>query len=504
MAARAASLLLAACALQLVACAQLPAQVGQHPSVAVPDDGKTAFSRIVRASVAPGSDGFLLLEEPEDSLDARLALIAGAQRTLDLQYFIWNGDATGRALLAALRNAALRGVRVRLLLDDLNTASAEPLLKALSGFRNVEVRLFNPFPAGRSSLGGKVLASLADFRRIRHRMHNKLLVADNVMAVIGGRNIGDAYLSHTAGSFLDLDLLALGPMVADMSASFDDYWNSDQAYRGGLLWGDEGRESRRRSFDRLLAEDAPLPAPVTGAVARQMAGGLLHVQACRGRFFSDPVEKATGTDLEDASDTVHQRLLLLFSQAHREIFVVSPYFVRGPAGMLRLMKLHDRRVSVGVLTNSLGSTDEPFAHVVYTRYRRQLLRAGVHLREFIPSPATSADPANRSGPTRLHAKIAVVDQRFLYVGSLNFTSRSEHLNTEDGVILDCAPLARRALALARAIPAYRVTMAEPRGGLRWVDSRPGQEHVWTTEPVHTWWQKLETLLLQPFIPEDEI
>lgn len=491
--------------LLLEGCALTPVRPPQPSSVAVPPDpGASALARHAARRHPAERSVFLPVLEPEAALQARLELIAAAERSLDLQYFIWNDDDTGRLLLAALHEAAQRGVRVRLLLDHLYSGPVEDALEALAGHPNADVRMFNPLTvrAGVSALG-KLLGALGEFARIRHRMHNKLMVADNAVALAGGRNIGDEYLTQREGNFLDLDLLVLGPIVGEMSESFDDYWNSDFALSVKWSWvtGQLRTGSARMPSPSAHARSALLPLG-TRHPLREVLEGTAKPHVCPARLFADPVEKAAGTALDDSAATLHQRLIQLFVDSHTSIHTVSPYFVRGRLGVERIQGLIRRGVRIRLLTNSLATTDEPLAHAVYARYRRDLLRAGMEIRELKAS--RGGLPVGGFRASRLHAKLSIIDERHVYVGSLNFTSRSEHLNTELGLILDCPALARELLALAREVPAYDLRLLRDPERVEWVDRSVQPERVAPSEPGATPWRRLQTTLLDPFIPEEEI
>ncbi|NNU42027.1 phospholipase D-like domain-containing protein [Ramlibacter montanisoli] len=497
----------------LAGCASLPSRDVQPASHALRETGGTALADLAVRSVPAGQNGFRLLSEPADALDVRLALIDQAQRTLDLQYFIWNADGSGRTMLAAVRDAALRGVRVRLLLDDLYTTDLEALLEGLTGFDGVEVRLFNPFPAGRGSLAGRIVASVGDYRRIRHRMHNKLLVADNIAAITGGRNIGDRYLAAGQSSFFDTDILAIGPVVRDMSGSFDHYWNSEHAFPGALFWGDSPAAARRARFADAIGPMPPVSrhpdmggaSAMDSSAARQIAGGSVSLQVCKARLFFDTTDKVLGANLADSTGTVHHRVVDVLAMAQHDLYVASPYFVRGRVGLARIEGLRNRGVRLRLLTNSASSTDEPLAHAVYLRYRRRLIEAGVDLREFV-APAAPAAEREGSGisASGLHAKLAVIDHRYLYIGSLNFTGRSERINTELGLILDCPALASEVLSLMEAAPAYHLRLKEDGPGVEWVDRRASPPHVQDVEPGTSLWQRVRSSLLGRLVPEGEI
>ena len=500
-------MVLALSASTLAGCAAtLPPRGDANISSALTQVEGTWLHQLATEVGSSDKDGFKLVSEPFDALRTRLALIAASQKTLDLQYFIWASDETGRLLAQEVLKAADRGVRVRLLLDDLHAGEADSLLQAVDTHPNIEVRLFNPFAGHRGGVYAKLLGSLSDFKRVRHRMHNKLLVADNIFALTGGRNVGDLYLTRRQGRFLDVDVLASGPIVRELSDAFDDYWNSDQAYEGSTLWPSESSEVLVARLDELRQERLQVLPPEQGpprSPAEIVGAKLAKAPQCTGRAFTDPVEKAVGTSLDDSSLTVHQRLIQLFANSQEDVFISSPYFVRGRIGLQRISALRQKGVTVRVLTNSLATTDEPLAHVVYLRYRVALLEAGLELHELAP-PREELTRLGAIHADRLHAKVAIVDHRHLYVGSMNFTSRSEHINTELGLILDCPPIAAQVMRLMERAQSYSVVLARTPLGIQWTRKIRDEEEVWQDEPHVSIWRKLKNLLASPFIPEGEI
>ena len=487
----------------LVACSALPQRPPQSQSEAVPPhEIRSDLVRQLRPVLPAQTNGFHLLSEPEAALGARLELIRKAQHTLDMQYFIWNADATGLQVLREVQAAARRGVRVRILLDHLYSGPIDRHMEQLAAEPNADVRMFNPVAARAGvSAAGRILGSLGEYARIRHRMHNKLLVADNGLAVTGGRNIGDEYLSQSKGNFLDLDLLVGGPIVQEMSRAFDGYWNSEFAYSIKWDWR-TGRHAARR--DRSIAADVPSgrdPEPRRTPVS-DVLQGRTALCPCEARLFVDPVDKAAGHSVEDSSSTLHEQLIQRFLAAQQSIHTVSPYFVRGSAGVERIRKLVDRGVYIQVLTNSLATTDELLAHAVYARYRSALLQSGVSIRELASRPDGVTVAGFRAH--KLHAKLSIIDERWLYVGSLNFTKRSEHLNTEMGLILQCPTLARDVLALVQSVPAYELRPSPAGSGVEWVDRKSEPPRVLHSEPGASRLQKLQSAIFEPFVPEEEI
>jgi cardiolipin synthase C len=436
---------------------------------------------------ATGRSGLALLASARDAFVARQALAAMAERTLDLQYYLWEDDTSGRLLLKAVLAAADRGVRVRLLLDDLRAGGRDSDLALLDAHPRVEVRLFNPF-ADRTL---RVADVALDFARITHRMHNKAFVADNAVAVAGGRNVGDHYFAvNDQTNFRDLDLLAAGPVVRELSASFDDFWNSRWSVpvrrfaRAGA--GPGGLGPRLDAADReddALPFDTDLGPGELADLARSWRRRLVWAEAA---VVADRPDKP-----ETARPFLLERLRAALSGSLRgDLLIESAYFIPGEEGTARLCGLVARGVRVRVLTNSLASNDVLLAHSGYAKYRLPLLRCGVELFELRPD----ARFARRewtwlSGRSRanLHTKAVVVDRAVAVVGSLNLDPRSANLNTEIAVVAESPALADEVAdfveAGMRPENAYRL---EPdpggEGGLAWVADEGGRTVRLTREP----------------------
>ena len=460
----------------------------------------------------PSSSGFQLLPVASAAYETRLALANQAERSLDVQTFIFSADDTGRYLLEALRAAAMRGVRVRLLVDDLNTAGTDAMLAGFAGQPNVEVRLFNPFVKGRSSLAARLLQSLPELGRVNHRMHNKLFVADNALAVFGGRNTGDEYFMRAkGGNFVDFDVLAAGAVVPALSRSFDDYWNSAYAYPVRAIVSSDAQLSDaefRRQFSNVepppLDETIPMRLQKFAGAPAQLAEGRLDLTAAEGVVQADPVDKIAGTRMEDRTGTVRDFVANVMRSAHQEVFVISPYFVPGELGMEAMRTLRGSGVTLTLLTNSLAATDEPMVHGGYLRYRREMLEIGVQIFELSPSLSRKANELSRFGGTNgaLHAKIIVVDRSRLFVGSMNMDTRSERYNTELGVLMESPALATDFLDLVRfKSSAYRLRLAGPDHHVEWVTGDGDGETVLLDEPEASVWLQLKARVLGHFVPE---
>lgn len=484
---------------------------------ALPADANTALARIAQASTpAAELSGFRLLPLGAYSLDARLQLARRAERSLDVQYYVLENDATGRSLLRQLRDAAQRGVRVRLLVDDLYTTHSQPLLSDLMAHPNVQVRLFNPFCCARSSgLAGRFAASLFDIRRVNHRMHNKLFIADGVMAVAGGRNIADEYfMRNETQNFIDMDALVLGQVVGQLVSIFDEYWNSEVVYPLEALAppSDAPAERARRFEAATLAaaqETGPLPPTDVlgyGPVGEDLDDGRIGLLWGKARAYADPPDKRSKTAAEAARSSVAFDAMMTIWTAKHDLTITSPYLIPGQKGIQAFEALGASKVRVTVLTNSLAATDEPLVHTGYSRYRERLLHAGVDLYELSPLRTQRNKRLGMFGSSlgRLHAKTAIVDGRTVFVGSMNLDPRSETQNTELGIFVESAPLAKeltRVVSISRLQSAYRVRQRADGGGLEWLAFDEEGEMVLDQEPESSLWMRLHNLLVAPFVPE---
>jgi putative cardiolipin synthase len=451
------------------------------------------------------------------SLDARIQLARRARNSLDVQYYLIQDDRTGRLLMRNLRDAALRGVRVRLLVDDLYTAGGDPMFRGLAAFPNVEVRLFNPFCCARQSIISKYLASIADFRRLNHRMHNKLFIADGVFAIMGGRNIADEYFTRSAtANFVDMDVFMMGPVVSQLAKTFDVYWNSPQAYSVATILGESAdREEAQRSFDHLV-DDGEQMMSVTvppfdilgyGPISDDLDSGRLGLVWGTAVAFADQPAKVMATSDEMArSMSVQMNIMDRVMESKSEVFITSPYFIPGPMGVQEFGDLRKRKVKVVVLTNSLAATDEPLVHNGYARYRVELLRTGVDLYELSPTRIQHNERLALPGTSlgRLHAKSAVIDQSMVYIGSMNLDPRSESTNTELGIVAMCPELAKeviRVINISKLQSSYRLRFGPDGQSLEWLATDDQGDVVLSAEPEVTPLMRLQNMLFAPFVPE---
>lgn len=437
----------------------------------------------------PAETGLLELRDGRDAFAARVLIADAAQHTLDAQYYLWHDDLSGTLLFEALHRAADRGVQVRLLLDDNNgSAGLDRVLAALNAHPNIEVRLFNPFSLRR----WRVLNYLTDFARLNRRMHNKSFTVDGQVTIIGGRNVGDEYFDAGQDlSFVDLDVLAIGPVVNAVSDDFERYWTC---------------ESSRPAEHVLPAVDAAEIVELAAAAARveREPAALAYVEAVRRtafvqelleqrlrfewavtRMVSDDPAKGLGLATDD--ELLWPRLELILKAPLHELELVSPYFVPTAAGVAYFTALARRGVRITVLTNALEATDVAAVHAGYAKRRKALLEAGIALYEMKRMSGSVAAKDRRlsgSSASSLHAKTFSVDRSHVFVGSFNFDPRSARLNTELGFIIDSPVLAHAiADAFSRSIPtsAYRVCLSRS-GTLQWVEQVDGSEVVHATEP----------------------
>jgi putative cardiolipin synthase len=502
----------------LAACGSLPPareRPAEHAAVADPG---SVLARIVADSTPPGEhSGFRLMPLGVYSLDARVQLAQRAQHSLVLQYYQFENDATGRLLMRALRDAGARGVKVRLLVDDLYTAGSQQLLLALSDAPNVEVRLFNPFCCGRGGLLSRFAASPHEIARLNHRMHNKLFIADGVMAVVGGRNIADGYfVLSEAQNFIDMDALVVGKVVAPLESIFDAYWNSRQVWPvAEVVRAEGGRTPTVADFDAAIGMAAPPPRIVLpssdvlgyGPISEELDGGRMGLLWGQALAIADPPTKPTTMTAEEAIATsVTMKVWTLLMDAKVRVDLTSPYLVPGERGMAAFEDLSRRKVKLTLLTNSLAANDEPLVHTGYVRYRERLLRSGADLYELSPQRTVAGERFGIFGKSLggLHSKTAAIDGTRIFIGSMNLDPRSASQNTEMGLVIDSPQLARemlRVINISKLQNAYRLRLAEDTGTLQWLTTDGEKEIILTAEPESGFFQRFYNMLIAPLVPE---
>lgn len=481
-------------------------------STALTPDGQSLLDRMLGPEIeaAKGRSGFRLLAIGMEAFLMRVALADAAQRSLDLQYYIYREDDTGAYLTQALLKAADRGVRVRLLVDDLNLVRHEDDVTALDAHPRIEVRIFNPFTAHPEGRWGRLLGFISDPSRLNRRMHNKSFIADNLCSIVGGRNIGDEYFDASRDfGFGDLDVLAVGPVTQAISRSFDQYWNSEFAYplsalgkrTMARLWMERLRRRLGRNFARMRRSDYATRVLRTD-LANQLTERRLPLEWAGARVLADPPVKIA-EPAGRAGEVPYDHLRALAEEAQSEVILVSPYFVPGREGMEVVRRLRERNVRVRILTNSLASTDVAAVHAGYARYRAALLELGVELYELKPIVPTGRKLRRRivfgSARASLHAKAFVFDRARVVVGSMNLDPRSVYLNTELGLLIEsprlAADIAESFDELIEPDYSYALERDADSGALRWRSSEAGEPVSLDRDPQVSIWRRIAVNLL---------
>ena len=468
-------------------------------------DSKTEHGSSSAFRIIPvGADGFLI----------RMQMIMAAERTIDLQYYIFRGDDTGRMLTGAVLKAADRHVRVRILLDDGETMAGDEQITALEAHPSVEIRIFNPF----SYRGHSEIRRAAEFAfnssRLDYRMHNKLLVVDNAIALIGGRNIGDQYFQIDPQSqFADDDVFAAGPVARQLSVTFDEFWNSAQSIPAEALSGgkrsratlNEHREDLKDESRQLKADGAEyLKRVETGEpLGAMLSGGLPLIWANARVICDSPDKKAVGNGTM-IGRLMRREVAEATTNVRTELLMITPYLIPGDEGMRLLLGLRRRDVRVRILTSSLESSTVLLAQSGYMHYRVPLLQSGVELyeiRSLLGNARGSGQTAeiSRYGMYSLHAKMFVFDRQRIFIGSMNFDQRSMHLNTEIGLIIDSPEMSEQIAARFEAMvqPANSYAMElRPDGaasGVRlvWRTQEGSRSVEYLSEPARSDWQRFE-------------
>ncbi len=501
-------LVLAACATQAVSPFERPEP--DFASAPSPDGALSGVEARLMEAHGKEVSGFRLIDANEAALSWRLSLIDSARHSIDLQYYLWYGDAAGQLLAARLLDAADRGVRIRILVDDLNTlirdASSVVLrdkaVAWLDSHPNIELRLFNPW--SRRDVGGRAVEGLGEFERVNRRMHNKALIVDNRAVILGGRNIGDEYMGLNASfNFHDLDVLGIGPVARQTSGVFDAFWNSDWVMPARALQIALSPQESAAARDELLRRLAGNPAlsgftvePTdwTEAIAALPSG--LHVGTSR-----------VVSDLPRGRDIDHvmlNEIRSLIAGTQSELLIANAYIIPAETGITTLRELHAAGRTVRILTNSLASHDVPAVNSHYAPWRKPILEAGAELYELRADaaiqPGTCDTPPTVGRFVGLHSKAMVVDREWSYIGSMNFDPRSAALNTEMGVIVRSAGLGQ---ALAQLIErdmqpdnSWQVTLRED-GGLQWSHDAASVEK----QPARHFWQRVEEFFFRA-IPKE--
>lgn len=493
--------------LGLAGCASIDFDYPRRGSTAFTDTGDTTLGRkmsaLIEANPADQS-GFHVLSDGIESLTARLLLAQRAERSIDLQYYLIKNDITGRALTYSLLQAADRGVRVRLLLDDIFTSGYDIAFAALDSHPNFEIRIFNPFHRGTA---GRARSGLTSFGRINRRMHNKSFTVDNQITIVGGRNIADEYFgAREDAKFGDLDVAGIGPVVAGVSEMFDTYWNHETAVpvRAFVEMPADTVAELERVRGELAASVLEIrQSEYAGAVRQEAlefldAGDEMFQWAPYVLVYDSPDKGVRSR--ADAAESIRTPLVASLRSAERKLIIVSPYFVPRKSGVESLVDLKERGVEITIITNSLAANNQFTVHGGYAPSRKPLLTNGIKIYEVRPdAEVEGADLVAASGAkSTLHTKAFLVDDEELFIGSFNFDPRSAYINTESGVIIRSGRMARFfATTVHEALPrqTYEVFLNED-GRLRWRAYVDGEEVIYEKEPETSWGQRFSASLMR--------
>jgi putative cardiolipin synthase len=501
-------------------CSTLPpgANFPKTVSVALAHPEETSLGRQFESAASEhgGNSGLRIITLGVDGFLTRMQMIGAAERTLDLQYFIFRGDETGRLLTSGLLRAADRGVRVRVLIDDGATVAGDEQINALHAYPGVQIRVFNPFAYRGHNKLLRGVEFLFNASRLDYRMHNKLLVADNAVALIGGRNVGNQYFQVDPESqFADDDVFVAGPLAARLSGTFDEYWNSGLAIPAeALVRGDGERANRGRQagdekrLQQLQSGGVDYLARIaSGEPYAGMISGRLPLVWAQAQVVCDSPDKKQVENGKLAGRLMSRPVADTARAVQSELLMVTPYFVPVEEELQLLQGLRQRKVRVRILSNSLESNPDPVAQSGYRRFRAPLLKDGVELHEIrslLGNARGSGQTArlSRYGNYALHAKLFVFDRRKLFIGSMNFDQRSFRINTEVGLIIDSESLAQQSVqrfeAMIRPENSYALALHPVQPGsamhLVWITENEGKTVEFSREPARSDWQRLKVKL----------
>ncbi|MHC8289956.1 phospholipase D family protein [Pseudomonas sp. XS1P51] len=483
--------------------------VPREPSQALPASD-SAFGRSVQAQAAPheGKSGFRLLSNSTEAFTARAELIRNAQRSLDLQYYIVHDGISTRMLVDELLKAADRGVRVRILLDDMTSDGLDRIIATLAAHPQIQIRVFNPLHLGRSTGVTRTIGRLFNVSQQHRRMHNKLWLADNSMAIVGGRNLGDEYFDAEPNlNFTDIDMLGVGPVAEQLGHSFDQYWNSalskpiDEFLSSKPTAKD--LENTRTRLEESLEETrkqnhALYQRLMTFTTEPRLDIWRKELIWAWSQALWDAPSKVLAKGEPDPQLLLTTQLAPELNKVSKELIMISAYFVPGQPGLVYLTGRADAGVSVSMLTNSLEATDVPAVHGGYAPYRKALLEHGVQLFELRRQPGEGGGSgphifysrSYRGSDSSLHSKAIIFDQQKSFIGSFNFDPRSVLWNTEVGVLVDSPEFATyvRELAMQGMAPPLSYEAKLEQGQIVWITEDDGKLHTLTKEPG-SWWRR---------------
>ncbi|MEX5439658.1 phospholipase D family protein [Acinetobacter indicus] len=506
----AAMLLSCSLVLGVSGCSTLPKQI-EHP-VQMAFETPTEHTHLAQIVLPlreknPQLTGYRVLYDPLEALSARLYLIDKAEETLDLQYYIWDNDKIGALALHSIIRAADRGVKVRLLVDDNNAKKMEGIYLALDQHSNIDVKLYNPYRFRKYRAMDMVL----DLKRINRRMHNKSFIADNQIALIGGRNMSNQYYNVSDSyQFSDVDVMLIGSASDEIIHSFDEYWNDDYAYSVKQLVNPQQHHLRYESLKQQLEDHSAevavqnyLDLATRSQAIEQWFNHKIQFDWVKAEVVKDSPSKIK--DRAPKEELLNFQLLSHLEKPTESVDIISAYFVPEESGADRLKQLANDGVQVRVLTNSYKANDVPLVHAFYAKYRQDLLEHDVELYEFLYAPEAEHLNSNTEelskkakvslkGLSRssLHAKLMALDEKQVFIGSFNFDPRSAYLNSEIGVLLNSPTLARsvhQTMDANLSKYAYRLVL-DAQNNINWrVVNSKGEERVFVKEPKMKWYEK---------------
>jgi len=497
------------------ACSTTPATYPRTSSHALTTYRSTDIGKVIEQEVSRhhGKSGFDIIRYGREAFTARIAMTDLTDRTLDLQYYLWDQDETGRLLALHTLQVADRGVKVRVLLDDIGLQGRDSMIAALDAHPNIEIRIFNPF----SNRGFHALDFLTDIDRVNHRMHNKTVIMDNAFAIVGGRNIGNHYFGVSDDiNFRDIDIAAVGPIVRDISKMYDYFWNGKWSIPIAVLTSKKYtmadlKKERRKLEEQIRKDRYPYP------LSQDSKQLQTHLEQMLKRFvwtkgevlWNDPEQMKLDKEEQTHTmiDTLHDRVKKL----KKSLLMESAYFIPRGEGIKRLIALRKRGIKIRILTNSLKSNDVLPAYAGYNNYRMELLRNGIEIYELRDDAGASRiidhAPAKKKVRTGLHSKIIVFDEKDVFVGSFNLDPRSSTINTEGGLFIENTTLAKRVIAYMdegiKAENAYRLGL-DKNGHITWTTVENGEKVIYTSEPKVGVWDKMKVNLLQMLPMEDQL
>jgi len=497
--------------LTMAGCASVPLDIPKTPSTALTETSHTYLAKesAVWRDGQLQSNGFYPLSEGRDAFGARLALMNRAEASIDAQYFLMKPDHAGLVFTDKLLEAADRGVRVRLLLDDIFTTVDDAYFSFMNAHPNIEVRIFNPI----SRKGLYVFNYLGHFSLANRRMHNKSFVVDNQAAIVGGRNIAVEYFQlETTGEFIDFDMLMTGPIVKDVSQEFDAYWNNPLAVPMEVLAKSVDSETIQQDWARLKEEmekagDSIYAEAINSSLLHRFSADEVDPYIAGARVIVDSPHKLR-VKISDDQQIVATEMAAELRKAKQSIILFTPYFIPGKSGIAFLKQLRENGVQITVITNSLASNNHTSVHSAYSSYRRDLLKMGVELWEARADASkitVKHSDTTLTEPLTLHTKGIVIDQKRIFVGSLNLDPRSIDINTEMGVLIESpelvSVLAKKALVDIPNI-AYHLKLND-QGKINWHATIDGIEVVETHEPQASVWRRFSAWFMK-IAPEQQL